>query len=501
MALVNKNRSTRLSPFLTVVALLPAVYAQSSSADLDKVARRVIERERVVGASVLIARGSQILLHKGYGFADLGLEAPTKDETTYRVVGPMMPFTGIAVMQLVDRGKLSLDDDISKYIPEFPVEGRHVTVRNLLNHTSGIVDYHYLGDPIEATSRQPKALDEVMALYGGKHWVNEPGTKWDWSISGFQLLVTILERASGQSYEDYVKQNILIPSGVKSTTYCDDFTLVRGLSHGYRQFGDGHVMAHEDGMAYNTDLRYCSSVGDLYQMWRAVQEKKLVKPETLKLMSTAAGPGLKMSSQDPEMHYGLALTLNHEDDHRSRGQHGSLLGYSGCLYEFPADGVTVVVLTNTEGQNAYAIGRALARAALGLAELPPSAPGAPQRKLADQPVQPSEMDRLAGTFLLTAGKLPPNLHDSYAQYKRTYRVFNENGRLMIEPLGLGAERLLRQQDGTFAMRSSPRTRISFVIEGGRAVRMSMDSPGGLPLAGARIGEADPETFHRQFIQN
>jgi CubicO group peptidase (beta-lactamase class C family) len=168
------------------------VYAQSSGADLDAIAKRVIAQQGVVGASVLMARGNRIIFHKGYGFADLALEAPAKDETVYHVVGPMMPFTGIAVMQLVERGKLSLDDDISKFIPEFPLQGHRVTVRQLLNHTSGIVDYHYLGDPIEATSRQPKALDEVMALYSGKRWVNEPGKKWDWSISGFQLLVTIL---------------------------------------------------------------------------------------------------------------------------------------------------------------------------------------------------------------------------------------------------------------------------------------------------------------------
>src|ERR1700685_4076453 len=187
--------------------------------DLDSISKRVIAQELVVGASVLVAKGNRIIFQKGYGFADLGLEAPAKSDTVYHVVGPMMPFTGIAVMQLVDRGKLSLDDDISKFIPEFPTEGRHVTVRNLLNHTSGIVDYHSRGDPIEATSRQPKALDEVMALYAGKRWVNEPGTKWDWSISGFQLLVAILERVTGQSYQEYVAQNIFDPAGVTSTTY------------------------------------------------------------------------------------------------------------------------------------------------------------------------------------------------------------------------------------------------------------------------------------------
>src|SRR5271165_2373250 len=93
------------------------------------------------------------------------------------------------------------------------------------------------------------------------------------------------------------------------------------------------------------------------------------------MMATADGAAERMSAQDPKMHYGLALTLNHEDDHRSIGQHGSLLGFSGAMYEFPADQLTIVVLTNTEGQNAYAISRALARAILGLPELPkPPAP-------------------------------------------------------------------------------------------------------------------------------
>ena len=476
---------------LFVVSILSA-----TGADLDGISRRIIAQERVVGASVLVAKGNQIVFEKGYGFADLGLEAPTKGETVYGVVGPMMPFTGVAIMQLVERGKLSLDDELAKFVPEFPLQGNHVTVRQLLNHTSGIVDYHYLGDPIEATSRLPKALDEVMALYAGKKWVNPPGTKWDWSISGFQLLVTILERVSGQSYEEYVRQNIFDPAGVKSTTYCDDFTLIRGLSHGYRRLGEGHVLAHEDSMAYNTDLRYCSTVGDLYLAWRAVEEKKLLRPETVRLMRNAEGAAAKMNAQDPKMHYGLALSLNHEDDHRSVGQHGSLLGYSGSLYEFPEDQLTIVVLTNTEGQNAYAISRALARAILGLPELPKPPQSRPPVTPADKPVSAGEIGRLTGTFVLNAGKLPSNLHDSYAQFRRTYRVFNENGRLMIQALGQAPERLLKQDDGSFMMRSSARARVSFVMDSDHAVGMKMDSASGLPLAGNRVGAGDPETFHR-----
>jgi len=485
------------TPSTTLVAafalLSQSAFGQTSAPDLDAIARRVIDREHIVGASVLVAHNDRILLHKGYGFADLGLEAPTKDETVYHVVGPMMPFTGVAVMQLVERGKLSLDDDMSKFIPEFPMQGHRVSVRNLLNHTTGIVDYHYLGDAIDGTSRQPKALDEVMALFAGKPWVNEPGTKWDWSISGFQLLVTIVERVSGKSFVDNVQQNILTPAGVKTTSYCDDYTLVHGLSHGYRRLGKSWVMAQENDMAFNTDLRYCSTVGDLYQAWRAVRDGKLIQPKTLTMMSTAEGPAVQMSATDPKAHYGLALSLNHEDDHRSRGQHGSLLGYAGSLYEFPDDHLTVVVLTNTEGQNAYAVGRALARAVLGLPELPsPPAPAA-ERVLADAPMTTAERASVAGAFTVKYDKLPADLHGSFTQYRRTYRVFDENGRLMIEAVGQGAERLLKQADGSFVTRSSPRVKIAFVMRDGHAVRMTMDSEGGgRPLAGDRVGSGDPQ---------
>jgi CubicO group peptidase (beta-lactamase class C family) len=470
--------------------------AQSATPDLDAIAKKVIAQEHVVGASVLVVRGDRVLLHKGYGYADLGLEAPTKDETVYHIVGPMLPFTGIAVMQLVERGKLSLDDDISKYIPEFPMQGHQVSIRQLLNHTSGIVDYHYLGDPIEATSRQPKALDEVMALYAGKNWVNEPGKKWDWSISGFNLLAIVVERISGQSFGDYMQQNIFRPAGVKTTSYCDDFSLVHGLSHAYRRFGDSVVPANENDMAYNYDLRLCSTVGDINLLWRAIAEKKLIRPETFRQMTTAEGAAMQMSPQDPRAQYGFAMTINHEEDHRRIGQHGSLYGYSGSFYDFPEDNLRIAVLTNTEGQNAYAITRALARAVLGLPELP--APQVnPEKSFSDLPVPGNERARLTGTFLLKLDSLSPNLHDSFAQYRRTYRVFDENGRLMIEPLGGVPERLLKQEDGSFAMRSAPGNHITFVMRNERVTGIRMQGFG-VPLSGDRVGDGDPITFHRQL---
>jgi hypothetical protein len=270
--------------------------------------------------------------------------------------------------------------------------------------------------------------------------------------------------------------------------------------------GAGYEPANEDDMAYNSDLRFCSTVGDLLQLWRAISEKKLVSPETFKQMSTPEGVAMQMSPTDPNAHYGFALSLNQEEDHKRIGQHGSLMGYSGSLYDFPADNLTIVVLTNTEGQNAYAITRALARAALGLPDLPAAGGGGNSAGavLADKPMTSTERAQISGTYILKLERLTPQLHDSFAQYRRTYRVFDENGRLMIEALGGVPERLFKQEDGSFAMRTSPRAHITFVIKDGHATSltnatsMTMDGSGyGAPLSGARVGNGDPRTFHMQ----
>ena len=119
--------------------------------------------------------------------------------------------------------------------------------------------------------------------------------------------------------------------------------------------------------------------------------------------------------------------------------------------------------------------------------------------ISDVAITAAEHAQLDGTFLLKLDRLSPDLHDSYAQYRRTYRVFDENGRLMIQRLADGPERLFKQADGTYAMRSAPRTRVVISVEGGHAAALRLDTQGGgMPLSGARVGAGDPQTFHRQL---
>src|ERR1700721_391554 len=112
------------APAILSLRFRPVPRAAPSKPDLDSVARQAVAESHVVGASVLVAKGDHILLLKGYGVSDIGLEAPSRADSVYHVVGPMLPLTGVAAMQLVERGKISLDDDIAKYLPEFPTQGR-----------------------------------------------------------------------------------------------------------------------------------------------------------------------------------------------------------------------------------------------------------------------------------------------------------------------------------------------------------------------------------------
>jgi hypothetical protein len=209
-------------------------------------------------------------------------------------------------------------------------------------------------------------------------------------------------------------------------------------------------------------------------------------------MTTAEGPGIKMTASDPNQHYGMAFLLGHEDGHRDIGQNGSLLGYSGSMYQFPADDLTVIVVTNTSGQNAKFIGSALARKVLGLPANPTPPARAQQPTLTDEPVSADERIKLTGTYILKV--VEGGYHDSFTQYRRTYRVFDEDGRLMIEAVGERPERLLKQKNGNFAIRSWPQAPVTFVLHGQNALTLHLTNSG-LTLDGERVGSADPQTFH------
>lgn len=462
--------------------------AQINQGDLDAFVEAKVKTLNIAGASVLVTQQGKTLLNKGYGFADLSHNVKTTPETTYFLVGPGGFILSASIMQLVEQGKISLDDEISKYLPDFPLQGRKVTVRHLITSTSGIIDYHYLGDPLEATYHTPKSSDEVRALFSGKAYTTDaPGSKWDWSISNFALLVEILEKVSGMSYPDYLNKNVITPLGLNSTRYIEEKIIIKNLARGYGKQGEDLYPTYQSMITYDPSLRLSISTGDLLAIWNGIKSNKLVGAKSFAAMTTPEGAAKQISAADPTLQFGYILRIKKVGDQTVIGLHGALPGYSSHCYYFKEKDISVVVLANTSNQYANEIGEAIGLKLLGL-------PPAPERTstkvdLADNPISSDEQKKLTGTF---TWKLAPDpaRHRSYDFYQRTLRVMVEAGRLKLQRLGDTPEPLLKQDDGTFALRSSPGQRWSFG-DG----KISVSEGGKVTAVCGRVGEGDVATFH------
>jgi CubicO group peptidase (beta-lactamase class C family) len=202
-----------------------------------------LTESRAAGASVFVATKGEIVLNKGYGYADLAFGVPADQNTKYFMIAPGTLMLATAIMQLVDSKQLKLDDPISSYLPDFPLQGKNVTIKHLITSTSGIPDYHYLGDPYVGLRFQPRTLDEVINLFREQPFVNEPGQKFDWSISNFALLVAIVEKITGISYEQYVTERFIQPLSLKQTEYITDDKIITQFAPGYHVVEGGFVPA------------------------------------------------------------------------------------------------------------------------------------------------------------------------------------------------------------------------------------------------------------------
>lgn len=311
---------------IIILLLLPLqlLAQKSNQSELNKFIKATTEQVKAAGASVLIAHQGKIILNKGYGFAHLGFRVPATPQTKYFVVGPQVTVLATAILQQVEKGILSLDDEIQKYLPDFPLQGKKVTIRHLLTSTSGIPDYHYLGDPLQGQNYQPKALDEVIDLFAGKPFLIEPGSKYDWSISNFALLTDILQRITDQPYRDYLYNNIIKPLDLTETEYLEHDKLITNFAQGYRIMDTSFFPATESLFTYGYSHRLVTTTADLYKIWNGLKTHKLLKTTTFNLMTSK-----EEAKSNNSMYFGYGIRFRNEDNVEGIGIGGALQGFSG----------------------------------------------------------------------------------------------------------------------------------------------------------------------------
>ncbi|MGH9888071.1 MAG: serine hydrolase domain-containing protein, partial [bacterium] len=378
---------------LLCAATTVAAQTQSRAAlveRLDMIAGTPVKSGAVAGMAVAVVKGRDTLLLKGYGLSDIENQVPVTPQTVFRIGSITKQFTSSAVMQLVEQGKVDLDDDMSKYIPQYPTRGRRIPVRYLLNHTSGIPSYTDVGPRFGNVARLDLSHDSLVAVIASDSLVFEPGTHFYYNNPGYYMLGMLLEKVTGKPYGDYLAERLFAPNGLSSTVYCDTKRIIPHRAQGYDR-AQGKLVNTE---YISMQLPYaagslCSTVGDLVSWTNKLAGGQVVLPASYKQMTTP----VTLPSKRP-MSYGFGLTVDTIGGRRLVSHGGGINGFISSLMFVPEESLTVAVLANTSPAPSDATAANLIRAVLGL---PTPAPPAPQ----DLAMTPEERVRYVGSYELT----------------------------------------------------------------------------------------------------
>jgi CubicO group peptidase (beta-lactamase class C family) len=308
------------------------------------------------GAAVIVIRNGEVLKRAGYGMADLERGAPIGSNTAFRLASVSKQFTAMAIMLLEEEGRLAYDDPITRFLPELARFGDAITIRHLLTHTSGLPDYYDVMVQVSGVERPltKHALD-VFEKWGEPLFA--PGERYEYSNPGYELLALIAERASGQSFPEFVAERIFEPLGMTHSLVVDERALdIPKRALGYRRNGEAFEEYDDDPLNYifGSGGIY-STVEDLYQWDRALYTEKLVSAETLKQAFTP------VRFDDGEKYgYGFGWRLGEHMGRRRVAHAGGWVGFSTFIARYVNDRFSVIVLTNLEDADAEALANAIA---------------------------------------------------------------------------------------------------------------------------------------------
>jgi CubicO group peptidase (beta-lactamase class C family) len=333
--------------------------AAGIEASVDGLIRPLAEKD-MIGGAVLIAKGEKFILEKAFGFADRGSLVPNTVQTPFRLASVSKSLTAVAVMQLVEKGKLSLDSRLESFLPGFP-NGDRITIEHLLGHRSGIPSDVYLKGFAEK-SIQGISLNEAV------DWIRkeaqprfEPGTRFDYSNSGYLLLTAVVEKVTGRPFERYLAENLFSVAGMKSSGL-DSLANASPLrAKGYSRNDKGEVVDcpyRDPSFGWGCGALY-STVGDLFRFNRALVDGRLLSEGSRRMMWTAR------SDTTWNNRYGFGWFIQDLDGSSSIVALGSTGGYVATLRYFPEEDVVVAVLLNHDFMLYSELFEEISRIALG----------------------------------------------------------------------------------------------------------------------------------------
>jgi CubicO group peptidase (beta-lactamase class C family) len=338
---------------------MPRARESAISSHIDAIVNAQIKPNEP-GAAVAVVQHDKIVHSKGYGLANVEWNIPIKPDTVFRIASITKQFTAVAIMMLVEQGKLKVEDSLTKYLPDFPTSGHEVTIHHLLNHTSGIKSYTSVPDIMEMLKKD-RTPPEIVDLFKEKPFDFKPGARFAYNNSGYILLGMIIEKASGMSYADFIEKNIFAPLGMKQSRYLHHDPIVPRRASGYSQNESGFINAPYISMSVPYAAGSLgSTVHDLVLWDQALRRNKLIKAKTWAKMLKPTK--LNDGSTSP---YGYGWDTGMYHGHRAACHSGGINGFSTNMIHFPDARTMVVVLCN-RGLETEVLMLAIARQALNL---------------------------------------------------------------------------------------------------------------------------------------
>lgn len=370
------------------------------------------------GAAVVVARDGRVLMRKAYGAADLELGVAMRPDHVFRVGSITKQFTAVAILMLADEGKLSLDDEVTRFFPDYPTHGRRITVEHLLTHTSGIRSYTGMPE-WRPRARADITPAELIGVFRDQPMDFAPDSSWRYNNSGYALLGAIIEQVGGQPWGEFLRTRIFEPLGMADTRYEVQSGLMPRRVPGYGRTQTGTIQNAEPGSvthAYAAGaLR--STVDDLLRWQTAVERGELLRPETWRRAHQA-----HRLADGRSTGYGHGWFVASVDGHPSVEHGGDIFGFSSNALWIPSQRLHVIVLSNAERDFADpdALSRSIAQAVLGAGAAPAAAA-----------VPAETLDPYVGVYSVGGGESRVVTREGGTLYSQRAR----NPRLELRPAG------------------------------------------------------------------
>ena len=334
----------KIRKYLLLVSSITVITVAQSQTKETKIEKLLNDNftPTTTGASVLITKKGKTIYRKAFGLSNLELETKMKPENVFEIGSMTKQFTAVSILMLVEQGKISLQDEITKFIPDYPTHGQKITIHHLLNHTSGIKNYTSMNKLFKIARNDINPL-EFISFFKDEPVDFNPGEEYKYNNSGYVILGYIIEKTSGLSYADYVQQNIFNKLNMKNSLYASHSKVIKNRASGYH-----NRIGYQNAMYISFSLPYAAgslmtSIDDLNLWQQALSNNLLLKKETLQKAYTNY-----TLNNGEKVNYGYGWnikTINNEVSY----EHGdSIFGFKSMGIYIPSKDVYVVMLTNCD---------------------------------------------------------------------------------------------------------------------------------------------------------